>query len=72
MVFEAEGQNSGVIPMAWSTDDRFLLYTRIHSTFEHPGSGLLVIYDTLTDRATTIRLNEFVDEIRIGRASEPA
>lgn len=72
VVFEAEGQNSGVIPMAWSTDDRFLLYTRIHSTFEHPGSGLLVIYDTLTDRATTIRLNEFVDEIRIGRASEPA
>ena len=43
VVFEAEGQNSGVIPMAWSTNDRFLLYTRIHSTLEYPMSGLLVI-----------------------------
>jgi len=69
VVFEAEGQNSGGIPMAWSTDDRFLLYTRIHSTVEHPGSGLLVIYDTLTDRATTVRLDEFVDEIRTKESS---
>ena len=72
VVFEAEGQNSGVIPIAWSTDDRFLLYTRIHSTLEHPGSALLVVYDTLSDRATTIRLSEFVDEIRTNRDSESA
>ena len=71
-VFEAEGQNSGVIPMAWSTDGRFLIYTRIHSTLEHPGSGLLVIYDSISDRATTVRLNEFVDEIRTNEASESA
>ena len=70
-VFEADGQNSGVIPMAWSTDDRFLLYTRIHSTPEHPGSGLLVIYDTLTDRASTIRLNSFVDEIKTNTSTAP-
>ena len=72
VVFEAEGQNSGAIPMAWSTDDRFLLYTRIHSTSEHQGSGFLVVYDTLTDRATTVRLGEFVDEIRTDQGPDPA
>ena len=55
--------------MAWSTDDRFLVYSRIHSSPEHPGSGLLVIYDSISDRATTIRLNEFVDEIRTDAGS---
>lgn len=72
VVFEAEGQNSGVVPMAWSTDDRFLVYSRIHSSPEHPGSGLLVIYDSISDRATTIRLSEFVDEIRTDAGSGSA
>ena len=72
VVLEAAGQNSGVVPMAWSTDDRFLLYTRIYSTAEHPGSGLLVIYDTVTDRTTTVRLGDFVDEIRTSERPDPA
>jgi hypothetical protein len=72
VVFEAAGQNSGVVPMAWSTDDRYLLYTRIHSSVEHPGSGLLVIYDTVADRATTVRLGDFVDEIRTSKGPDPA